>query len=158
MAAAKISHESGDQTLQATALVHEAWIRLSGNTSQSWENRAQFFATAAVIMQRILIDNARRKQALRRGGGAVRVSADITGFDVAETPDNDSLLLVNDAMDALAAHDSRKADLVRYRYFVGLSLAEAADLLGISQRTAERDWSYARAWLLREVNRIKQLE
>lgn len=156
LAAAKLAHESSGQTLQPTALVHEVWLRLGGDQQPAWANRAHFFAAAAESMRRILIENARRKRAVRHGGELAKVSASATGFDVASPADDDEeLLLVNEAIDGLAAHDPRKADLVKQKYFVGLTLEEAADILGISHRTAKRDWAYARAWLFNEVNRLR---
>lgn len=156
VAAAKLAHESAASTLQPTALVHEAWLRLGGDSSTPWANRAYFFSAAAEAMRRILIENARRKHALRRGGDLQRVSASDTGFDVAgPATDDRELLLVNEALDALAVHDARKAELVKQKYFVGLTLEEAADVMGISQRTARRDWAYARAWLYQEMKRLR---
>lgn len=155
LAAAKLARENPGQTLQPTALVHEVWLRLEA-AQPFWNNRAHFFAAAAEGMRRILIDNARRKRALRHGGDVAMVSANSTGFDLAApTGDNDELLLINEALEALAAHDARKAELVKQRYFVGLTLEEAADVLGISHRTAKRDWAYARAWLYNEVQRLR---
>jgi len=153
LAAAKIARESAGITLQPTALVHEAWLRLGGDAQPAWANRRHFFAAAAESMRRILIDNARRKNAVRRGAGATKLSANSTGFDIAESTPDDELLLVNDALDALATHDARKAELVKLKYFGGLTLEEAGDTLGISHRTAKRDWAYARAWLFNEINR-----
>jgi RNA polymerase sigma factor (TIGR02999 family) len=156
LAAAKLARETGGQTLQPTALVHEAWLRLGGDQQPGWANRAHFFGAAAESMRRILIDNARRKRAARHGGEFAKVSADSTGFDLASPAESsDDLLLVNDALDAFAAHDQRRAELVKLKYFVGLTLEEAADVLGISHRTAKRDWAYARAWLFNEVNRLR---
>jgi len=156
LAAAKMAHESTDQTLQPTALVHEAWLRLGGDEQSPWANRAHFFAAAAESMRRILIDNARRKRARRHGGELTKVSANATGFDVASpTAADGELLLLNEALEALALHDPRKADLVKHKYFAGLTLEEAAEALGISPRTAKRDWAYARAWLFNEVNRLR---
>ena len=156
LAAAKMAHESSDHTLQPTALVHEVWLRLGGDQQPNWANRAHFFAAAAESMRRILIENARRKRAIRHGGDYAKVSANETGFDLAApTTDDEELLLVNEALDALTAHDPRKAELVKQKYFVGLTLEEAADVLGISQRTAKRDWAYARAWLFNEVKRLR---
>jgi RNA polymerase sigma factor (TIGR02999 family) len=156
LAAAKLAREAPGQTLQPTALVHEAWLRLGGDAQPAWANRAHFFAAAAEGMRRILIDTARRKRAARHGGEFARVSASATGFDVeAVAEDDEELLLVNEAIDALAAHDARKAELVKQKYFVGLTLEEAADVLGISHRTAKRDWAYARAWLFNEVQRLR---
>lgn len=155
LAAAKMARESAGHTLQPTALVHEVWLRLGGDAQPAWANRAHFFGAAAEAMRRILIDAARRKRALRHGGDVAKVSANETGFDLAATEDDAELLLVNDALDAFAAHDPRKAELVKQKYFVGLTLEEAADVLGISHRTAKRDWAYARAWLFNEVNRLR---
>lgn len=156
LAASRMANEAAGQTLQPTALVHEAWLRLGGDAQPAWANRAHFFAAAAESMRRILIDRARRKRALRHGGQLARVSADATGFDIA-APDAEAeeLLVVNEAIDALAAHDARKAELVKQKYFVGLTLEQAAEVLGISERTAKRDWAYARAWLLNEVKRLR---
>lgn len=156
LAAAKMARELPGQTLQPTALVHEVWLRLGGEQQPDWKSRAQFFAAAAEGMRRILIEKARRKQAVRHGGGLEKVSANATGFDVAapELADAD-LLCLNDALDALSAHDARKAELVKQRYFVGLSLEEAAGVLDISVRTAKRDWAYARAWLFNEMKRLR---
>ena len=157
LAAAKLARETAGQTLQATALVHEVWLRLGGDEQPGWANRAHFFAAAAESMRRILIDNARRKRALRHGGEFAKVSVDSTGFDlVSPAESSEDLLLVNDALDAFAAHDARRAELVKLKYFVGLTLEEAADVLGISHRTAKRDWAYARAWLFNEVSRLRK--
>lgn len=155
LAASKLSRESAGHTLQPTALVHEAWLRLGGDDQPTWANRRHFFAAAAECMRRILIDHARRKHAARRGAGVAPVSADATGFDLAAPETEAELLLVNDALDALARHDSRKAELVKLKYFGGLTLEEAADTLAISHRTAKRDWAYARAWLFAEVTRLR---
>jgi len=156
LAAARMAHEAPGQTLQPTALVHEVWLRLGGDAQPQWANRAHFFAAAAEGMRRILIDNARRKRAVSHGGELAKVSASDTGFDVASPlGDDEELLLINEALDGLAAHDPRKAELVKQKYFAGLTLEEAADLLGISHRTAKRDWAYARAWLFNEVTRLR---
>ena len=156
LAAARMGRESPGQTLQATALVHEAWLRLGGDQQPDWANRAHFFAAAAEAMRRILIDHARRKLAARHGGQLEKLSASDTGFDLpAGTPADAELLLVNDALDALAAHDPRKAELVKQKYFIGLTLEESAQALGISVRTAKRDWVYARTWLFNEVTRLR---
>jgi len=156
LAAAKMAQESPGQTLQPTALVHEAWLRLGGDEQTQWANRAHFFAAAAEGMRRILIDSARSKGAARHGGDLVKVSASETGFDIASpSADDEELLLLDEALDALAVHDARKADLVKQKYFVGLTLEEAAEVLGISPRTAKRDWAYARAWLFNEMKRLR---
>jgi RNA polymerase sigma factor (TIGR02999 family) len=148
LAAAKMSREAPGQTLQPTALVHEAWLRLGGD-GQRWENRAHFFGAAAEAMRRILIDRARRKLAARHGAGAEHLDAD--EIEIAAPGKDDELLAVHEALDQLAAHDARKAEVVKLRYFAGLSIDEAADVLGISAPTAKRDWTYARAWLFREI-------
>lgn len=156
LAAAKLARETQDQTLQPTALVHEVWLRLGGDRQPGWANRAHFFAAAAESMRRILIDGARRKRAARHGGLLAKVSADSTGLDLASPVEgNDDILLVNEALATFATHDARRAELVKLKYFVGLTLEEAADVLGISHRTAKRDWAYARAWLFNEVNRLR---
>src|SRR5258708_29767295 len=140
LAASKMAREAPGQTLQPTALVHEAWLRLGGEAQPNWKNRAHFFSAAAEAMRRILIENARRRRALRHGGEFEKVSANATGFDVAAPQMDDAeLLLLNDAMDALAIHDARKAELVKQCYFVGLALSEIAEIVGISERTAKRD-------------------
>jgi RNA polymerase sigma factor (TIGR02999 family) len=147
LARAKMVREQPGHTLQPTALVHEAWLRLG---DQRFENRAHFFGAAAEAMRRILIDRARRKLAAKHGAAAEHVdAADIE--IAAPTEKADELLAVHEALDALAAHDARKAELVKLRYFAGLSIDEAAEVLGISAPTAKRDWTYARAWLFREI-------
>jgi RNA polymerase sigma factor (TIGR02999 family) len=156
LAAAKMTREPAGQTLQATALVHEAWLRLGGEAQPDWQSRAQFFSAAAEAMRRILIDNARRRRALRHGGAVEKISADITGFDAAAPDPDEELLLINEAIDALAIHDPRKADLVKQSYFVGLEVDEVAVLLGISPRTAARDIAYAKAWLGQEILRLRK--
>jgi RNA polymerase sigma factor (TIGR02999 family) len=155
LAAAKMAREPAGHTLQPTALVHEAWLRLGGETQPDWKSRAQFFSSAAEAMRRILIENARRRCALRRGGDFEKVSASATGFDLPAPCADDELLLINDALDALAAHDPRKAELVKQSYFVGLDLETIAALLGISARTADRDLAHAKAWLGREILRLR---
>ncbi|MDO8542612.1 MAG: ECF-type sigma factor [Opitutaceae bacterium] len=156
LAAAKMARESPGQTLQATALVHEAWLRLGGDRQPRWENRAQFFAAAAEAMRRIIIDNARRRKAARRGGTMEKLSASATGFDIpAPQLDDTELLLLNEALDNLAAHDARTAELIKQWYFVGLTLEEVAKVMGISERTVSRDWAYARAWLMNEIERLR---
>ena len=152
LAAAKLAHERPGQTLQATALVHEAWLRIAGPDQRTWNGRGHFFGAAAEAMRRILIDNARRKLRTKHGGGLARVDADGTGIAIAAPDSNtDEMLAVHDALDRLAAIDARKAELVKLRYFVGLSIEETAEALGISAPTAKRDWAYARAWLHREI-------
>lgn len=150
VAAQKMARETPGQTLQATALVHEAWMRVGGE-SQSWESRAHFFGAAAEAMRRILIDRARSKRATRHGAGLERVNAD--EVEIIAPVQDDELLAVNDALDQFAAHDAQKAELVKLRYFAGLTIEEAADVLGISAPTAKRYWAYARAWLFREIKK-----
>jgi len=150
LAAYKMANESPDQTLQPTALVHEAWLRLTGKEEVQWNGRTHFFAAAAEAMRRILIDNARRKRALRHGGGQQRV--EIPEQDLAVSADDEQLLAINEALDKLANKDKQKAELVKLRFFVGLSIEETAEILGISVATAKRYWIYARAWLQAEIN------
>ncbi len=138
------------QTLQATALVHEAWLRMTGDRHpQSWDSRGHFFSAAAEAMRRILVEQARRKAAQRHGGGMGRV--DLDEVDLAAETNSDVLLLVNEALDRLAEVDSQAAELVKLRFFVGLPNAQAAEMLGMAERTAKRNWAYARAWLYREL-------
>jgi RNA polymerase sigma factor (TIGR02999 family) len=150
LAGYKMANELPNQTLQPTALVHEAWLRLTGRENARWNGRAHFFAAAAEAMRRILIDNARRKHALRHGGGQQRV--DIPEQDLAANADDEQLLAINEALDKLGTHDKEKAELVKLRFFVGLTIEEAADILGISVATAKRNWIYARAWLHAQIS------
>ena len=151
LAAQKLSHESPGQTLQATALVHEAYIRLVGEEAQSWRSRTHFFATAAEAMRRILIDNARRKKALKHGGGHQRIDlADAASVHYGGVA-LDDLLALDEALQKLSENDKTKADLVKLRYFAGLSAEQAAKALGISRSTADEYWAYARAWLRLEI-------
>jgi RNA polymerase sigma factor (TIGR02999 family) len=153
LAAWHMAREQPGQTLQATALVHEAWLRVSGGQNQHWDSRRHFFAAAAEAMRRILVDNARRKKAVRHGGKLHRTELD--DVEIAAGHPDEELLAVHEALDALATHDARKADLVRLHYFAGLTLEEAASALGLSVRTAKRDWAYARVWLFREIQRSR---
>lgn len=152
LAAAKMAREPAGQTLQATALVHEAWLRLGGDHQPSWQNRAHFFGAAAEAMRRILIDRARSRQALRHGGGQQRVNIDDLEVAAVEH-DDDRLIAVDEALQKLAAEDASAAELVKLHYFTGLTIAEAAQALGISEPTAWRWWAYARAWLAQEIRR-----
>jgi RNA polymerase sigma factor (TIGR02999 family) len=152
LAAHKMSRESPGQTLQATALVHEAYIRLVGSDVQNWGGRTHFFAAAAEAMRRILIDNARRKKSQRRGGDRQRIDlakAVAVGRDDKE--ELDDLIALNEAVDRLSAKDKLKADLVKLRYFAGLTTKQAAEVLDISHNTADKYWAYARAWLRVEI-------
>ena len=150
LAAAKMAHEAAGQTLQPTALVHEAWLRLGGDEVQNWENRAHFFFSAAEAMRRILVDQARRKKALRRGSGQPMVP--LTNLDIPATADNPDLLHIHEVLDALARDHPDKADLVKMRYFMGLTLEQCAEIQGVSLATAKRQWTFARAWMLRELH------
>ena len=149
LAAHKMANEAAGQTLQPTALVHEAWLRLVGNENQKWDGRGHFFGAAAEAMRRILIDRARRKGAIRHGGDQQRV--DFQGVDLASSADDDQLLALNEALDKLAVAHKAEAELVKLRYFVGMTNDEAAEVMGISPRTAKYYWTHARAWLFREV-------
>jgi RNA polymerase sigma factor (TIGR02999 family) len=152
LAAHKLAGERPGQTLQATALVHEAWLRIAGPDQHTWNGRGHFFGAAAEAMRRILIDNARRKLAARHGGGLARIDADASGIEIAAPEGNEEeLLAVHEALDRLAWRNPRQADLVKLRYFAGLTIEESADALGMSTGTAKRDWSYARAWLFRDI-------
>jgi RNA polymerase sigma factor (TIGR02999 family) len=148
-----MAHEVPGQTLQPTALVHEAWLRLTRDANVSWDGRTHFFGAAAEAMRRILIENARRKHAARHGGGQQRL--DIHEMEIAAEIPDDELLAVDQALEKFAAQDSLKAELVKLRYFVGLNIKEAAEVLGISVATANRYWTYARAWLFRELRAEK---
>jgi RNA polymerase sigma factor (TIGR02999 family) len=149
LAAAKMAREAPGQTLQATALVHEAWLRLSRGSQSEWKNREQFFAVAAEVMRRILVDRARRRRSRKHGGNLERVD-----MDAVELPGgvNDDLVLrVHEALEQLATEDPEKAEVVKLRFFVGLENAEAAAILGVSEKTVQRHWSFAKAWLHRAM-------
>ena len=149
LAAIKLARETPGQTLQPTALVHEAWLRLGGQENQAWNGRPHFFGAAAEAMRRILIDNARRKRARRHGGGQQRM--DVQEMEIAAAMMDDDLLAVNAALERFATQDQQKAELVKLRYFTGLTINEAAEILGVSPPTAKRWWAYARAWLHKEI-------
>jgi RNA polymerase sigma factor (TIGR02999 family) len=151
LAAHKMAHEREGQTLQPTALVHEAWLKLSGS-SQQWNSRGHFFSAAAEAMRRILIDRARKRNRERHGHGLQRLNLD--DVNVAATADDHTLLCVNEALEKFATEAPEKAELVKLRYFAGLSIPEAAQALGISDATAKRHWTYARAWLGAELKRM----
>jgi RNA polymerase sigma factor (TIGR02999 family) len=153
LAARKLSQERPGQTLQATALVHEAYIRLVGEEARTWKSRSHFFAAAAEAMRRILIENARRKQSLKRGGALRRIELDEAVMINDRPSQADELLALDEALQKLAKKDKVKADLVKLRYFAGLTAEQAADILGISRATAERYWDYARSWLRVEINK-----
>ena len=153
LAAARMAQEAAGNTLQPTALVHEAWLRLVGAPEQDWNSRNHFFMAAAEAMRRILIERARQKSRLKRGGDQQRVALD--ELELATNADPETLLLVEEAMERLADTDAVKARLVELRFFTGLSLEEAAQVLGVSTPTAKRYWAYARAWLFQEIERLR---
>lgn len=149
LAGFKMASEPSGHTLQPTALVHEAWLRLAGAREQNWQSRAHFFAAAGEAMRRILVDHARRKNSLKRGGGELRAEFDESSIALSAPPDE--LLAVHEALDKLAQEDSSAAELVKLRYFVGMTMDEAAMAMGLARRSAERLWTYARVWLRREI-------
>ncbi|MGA2177846.1 MAG: ECF-type sigma factor [Verrucomicrobiota bacterium] len=149
LAAARMAQEAAGQTLQPTALVHEAWLQLVGAGERSWQNRAHFFGAAADAMRRILIDKARRKSRLKRGAGQVRL--DIDELELAETTPDDNVLLINEALEKLEREDPEQARVVVLKFFGGLTNQEVAENLGVSQRTVERQWACAKARLFRWV-------
>lgn len=153
IASRKLAAEPAGHTLQPTALVHEAWLRLFGTSRPAFVSRAQFFAAAAEGMRRILIERARRKKALKRGAGAVPVN--LEDVEVAARADDDTLLLVAEALERLAAEHPDAARFVELRFFGGLSNAEAAETLGLPERTARRHWTFARAWLYQEIRKTE---
>ena len=152
LAAFKLAQQSPDQTLQPTALVHEAYIKLLGDGNHSWQDRRHFFAAAAEAMRHILVDRARRKAALRHGGGLQRI--DLDSVVVATETTDENMLIINEALEKLAAHDAEAAELVKLRFFAGLTFPQAAEVLGQSERSAKRTWAYARAWLFKEIQRL----
>jgi RNA polymerase sigma factor (TIGR02999 family) len=149
LAAARLAREPDGQTLQPTALVHEAWIKLAGSNQQEWNNKGHFFGAAAEAMRRILIDRARKRNRQRHGAGLQRVNLeDVT---LATSTDDETLLRLNDALEKFGLESPDKAELIKLRFFAGLSLAESAAALGVSLASAKRYWAYARAWLLCEL-------
>ena len=153
LAAQKLAHESPGQTLEATALVHEAYIRLVAvEKSQHWDSRGHFFAAAAEAMRRILVEGARRKRSLKAGGGLLR--EDLDESLIAAPAVSEDLLALDEALNRLAETDKTAAELVKLRYFAGLTGKETAEVLGISERTADRIWAFARAWLLKEIQGV----
>jgi RNA polymerase sigma factor (TIGR02999 family) len=159
LAAAKLAHEAPGQTLQATALVHEAYLRLVPSPGRElvepvpqWEGRKHFLAAVAEAMRRILVDNARRKQSIKRGGDLVR--HDVDDVAVAAPEVSEDVLALDEALEKLAQTDKEAAELVKLRYFAGLTAREAADILGVSERTADRLWAFGRSWLMKEIRGI----
>jgi RNA polymerase sigma factor (TIGR02999 family) len=148
IAAAKMARECAGQTLQPTALVHEAWLRLGGDAQPAWQNRAHFFGAAAEAMRRILVENARRKARVRHGGGLLRLAPeDLDNLDLATNAQDESLIGLDDALTQLAAEEPEAARVVTLRFFAGLGMTEIAAILGVSDRTVKRTWAFARAWL-----------
>ncbi|MCP5528069.1 MAG: sigma-70 family RNA polymerase sigma factor [Verrucomicrobiales bacterium] len=158
LAAARMANEKPGQTLQPTALVHEAWLRLLGpdHAPQSWEGRGHFFGAAAEAMRRILVDSARRKQRLKRGEGQHRIDLDsVPELAIQGEDDDAALLLVDEALERLAARDPQKAEVVKLRYFAGLNHSEVARALNLSEKTVQRYWQFAKAWLCEDIERHK---
>jgi RNA polymerase sigma factor (TIGR02999 family) len=148
-AAAQMAREAAGQTLQPTALLHEAWLRVVGHGQRQWQNRAHFFGAAAEAMRRILIENARRKSRLKRGGDQVRV--DPENIDLVATTPDEKVLLINDALERLSAQDPEKAQVVVMKFFGGRTNQEVAECLAVTERTVERHWAYAKAWLFQNI-------
>jgi RNA polymerase sigma factor (TIGR02999 family) len=153
LAAQKLSHEPPGQTLQATALVHEAYLRLVGDEPQSWGNRGHFFAAAAEAMRRILVERARHKHSARHGGSLQKVPLDEAIPSVSDP--HEDLLALDDALHRLATEDEKLAEVVKLRYFAGLTLSQIAELLGVTRRTVDRHWALGRAWLYQELTHEK---
>jgi RNA polymerase sigma factor (TIGR02999 family) len=150
LAAAKLAREAPGQTLQATALVHEAWLRLGGDNQPTWQNRSHFLGAAAEAMRRILVENARRKLRLKRGGGNERVELHESAI---EAPiEDEKVLQVHEALDTLAAEDPQKAEIVKLRFFVGLNHQEIATILGVNEKTVRRHWEVAKVRLFQQIN------
>jgi RNA polymerase sigma factor (TIGR02999 family) len=150
LAAQKLSRERPGQTLQATALVHEAYLQLVGPSDQGWQGKGHFFGAAAEAMRQILIENARRKQALKRGGGCQKI--DFNECELAIEPPSEDLLALDEALIELEKTDKTRAELVKLRYFAGLTIEQAAQALDISPSTAKRHWSFVKVWLYRKIN------
>jgi RNA polymerase sigma factor (TIGR02999 family) len=153
LASWRMAREPAGQTLQATALVHDAYLRLIGQENQSWQNSRHFFSAAAEAMRRILVERARQKARQKYGGDWKRVELD--EINVATEGNDETLIFVNDALEKLAAKDPLCAELIKLRFFAGIPNHQAAEMLGLSERTAKRNWAYARAWLAREIEQIK---
>jgi RNA polymerase sigma factor (TIGR02999 family) len=151
LAAYKMANEKPGQTLQATALVHEAWLRVAGSDRQQWRGREHFFSAAAEAMRRILVDKARRKQRIRHGGGLERVPLDVIDLPIAQN--DEKCLRVNEYLEQLAIEDPEKAEIVKLRVFAGLGVAEIATIMGCADKTVQRHWNFAKAWLSREMQR-----
>jgi RNA polymerase sigma factor (TIGR02999 family) len=152
LAVMRMAREAPNQTLQPTALVHEAWLRLVADGDRSWENRAHFFGAAAEAMRRILIENARRKSRLKRGGGLMRLNID--SIELAEVTPDDKILLINEALEKLQTEDPDRARIVVMKFFGGLTNQEVAGSLGVTERTVERQWAYAKAWIFQCIRAL----
>ena len=152
-ASVRMARESAGQTLQPTALVHEAWLRVIGDGTQKWENRGHFFGAAAEAMRRILIENARRKARLKRGGDQLRV--DIEQLELASTTPEEKVLLIDEAVEKLQVEDPEKARVVVLKFFGGLTNQQVAESMGVTERTVERHWAYAKAWLFQSIRTQK---
>jgi RNA polymerase sigma factor (TIGR02999 family) len=150
-AGAQMAHEKPGQTLQPTALVHEAWLRMIGD-GRVWQNRAHFFGAAAEAMRRILIENARRKSRLKRGGDQLRV--ELEPLELAETTPEEKVLLIDEALERLQAQDPERARVVLLKFFGGLTNQEVAETMGVAERTIERHWAYAKAWLFQNIREL----
>ena len=148
-AAGRMAREAASQTIQPTALVHEAWLRMIGNGDRRWQNRAHFFGAAVEAMRRILIENARRKARLKRGGNPLRI--DLDHIELSATTPDEKVLLIDDALERLQLEDPEKARVVVLKFFVGLTNQEVAENLGVTERTVERHWAYAKAWLFQSI-------
>ena len=149
IASAKMAREAPGQTLQPTALVHEVWLRLSQQSRSDWKNREQFYAVAAEVMRRILVDRARRRRSRKHGGDLERVELD--AVEIAGVENDELVLRVHETLERFAEEDPEKAQVVKMRFFVGLEYAEIATLLGVSEKTVQRHWAYAKAWLTRAM-------
>jgi len=154
IAAAKMAREAPFSTLQATALVHEAWLRLGGDQQPQWQSKAQFYYAAAESMRRILIDRARKKLRLKHGGNHVRVNLENMDALASEEGQSEHLLAVNEALEKFSLIDSRRAELVKLRYYIGLTIEEAAETMGISKTTARRWWIFSKSWLFNEISSL----
>jgi len=149
LAAWRLAQERPGQTLQATALVHEAWLRMVGTGDRGWQNRAHFFGAASEAMRRILVENARHKSRIKRGGGQIRL--DIADLDLAATTPDEKVLLINEALEQLRTQDPEKARTVVMKFFGGMTNQEVAENLGVTERTVERQWAFAKAWLYQNI-------
>jgi len=154
LAGARMAQEAPGQTLQATALVHEAWLRLVKEGDRTWANRALFFAAAAEAMRRILIENVRRKSRLKRGGGEL-IRVEFSDMDLAERTPDDRVLLIDEALERLKAENPEAAQIVSMKFFAGMTNQEVAETLEVTERTVERRWAFAKAWLLRTIQEAR---